>query len=314
MSRLKGLISFSQADRSPRLGRVVGGGHPGLVAKVRSTVWGGDEGTQWAAMTAVPVAALDGLVLGYAGFRESSGRPVVRRKLPTSELVLVLNLAEPLTVRRSSSAPGAPVAFLAGVGHNSLTTSHAGHQVALEVRLSALAADSLFGVPAGQLAEQVVDLTELWGRAAAELVERAAAAASWRDRFGLPVRRLPDGAPEEGRGDAIPIPTGRHEHAGPEECHRSPLVGRDGAVVNSPVASGVDGLSSLTAQSAAWRVDGSRASPGCGLRGASCWRRSSDSRSNGKAPGGPGAFLFEEKRGTHPVGPTRRRDVPCAGV
>ena len=155
------------------------------MAKVRSTVWGGDEGTQWAATTAVPVAALDGLVLGYSGFRESSGRPVVRRELPTSELVLVLNLAEPLTVRRSSSAPGAPVAFLAGVGHSSLTTSHAGHQVALEVRLSALAADSLFGVPAGQLAEQVVDLTELWGRAAAELVERAAAAASWRDRFGL---------------------------------------------------------------------------------------------------------------------------------
>jgi len=137
-------------------------------------------------MTAVPVAALDGLVLGYAGFRESSDQPVVRRELPISELVLVLNLAEPLTVRRSSSAAAAtaPAAFLAGVGHSSLTTGHAGHQVALEVRLSALAAGSLFGVSAGQLAEQVVDLTELWGRAGSELVERAATV-SWRDSFGL---------------------------------------------------------------------------------------------------------------------------------
>jgi len=162
------------------------GVHSGLMATVSSTVRGGDAGTQWAVKTAVPVARLDGLVLGYAGFRESSDRPVVRRELPTSELVLVLNLAESLTVRRSSSAASAttPAAFLAGVGHSSLTACHAGHQVALEVRLSPLAAGALFGVPSGQLAEQVVDLAELWGRAASELVERAAAA-SWRDRFGL---------------------------------------------------------------------------------------------------------------------------------
>jgi len=137
-------------------------------------------------MTATPVAALDGLVLGYSGFRESSGQPVVRRELPTSELVLVLNLAEPLTVHRGSSGAGptTSVAFLAGVGHSAVTTGHAGHQVAVEVRLSALAAGAVFGVPAGALAEQVVELTELWGPAASELVERAAAV-SWRDRFDL---------------------------------------------------------------------------------------------------------------------------------
>ncbi len=136
-------------------------------------------------MTAVPVAALDGLVLGCAGFRESSDQPVVRRELPTSELVLVLNLADPLTVQRAPTGRATmPVAFLAGVGHSAVTTGHAGHQVAVEVRLSPLAAGAVFGVSADALAEQVVDLGELWGPAASELVERAAAA-PWRDRFDL---------------------------------------------------------------------------------------------------------------------------------
>lgn len=156
------------------------------MAIVHSALHGCDLGTRWSAITAVPVAALDDLVLGYAGFRESSEQPVVRRELPSPELVMVLNLAEPLTINRTPSVAGAraPVAFIAGVGHSALTTRHAGHQVAVEVRLSALAAGSLIGVPASELAEQVVDLTELWGRAGSELVERVSAA-SWPDRFDI---------------------------------------------------------------------------------------------------------------------------------
>lgn len=156
------------------------------MASVRPTLQGGDVGTRWAATTAVPLTALRDFVLGYAGFEEMSGQPVLRRELPSSALVLVLNVGEPLTVARTTpgARASAPRAFVAGIGLSSVNAGHSGHHITLEVRLSPLAASPLFGVPASLLAEQIVDLAELWGPAASELVERTAAAAR-RDRFEI---------------------------------------------------------------------------------------------------------------------------------
>lgn len=95
----------------------------------------------------------------------------------------MLNLAEPLIVI-SSSGTGRDPAFLAEVGHSSLTTGHAGHQVALEVRLSVLGRGLAVRSTRRAAGEQVADLTKLWGQAGSELVERASAA-PWWDRVGL---------------------------------------------------------------------------------------------------------------------------------
>lgn len=148
------------------------------------TVCGNDAGSRWAAVTATPSVALAGLVHGYAGFREASLRPVERRELPSAEIVLVVNVAEPLTVGRRPGDVSAPAAFVTGLGHSSLTTSHAGRHSAVEVRIPAAAARPVLGVPGIELAEQVLDLGDLWGAAAAELVERLAGQ-TWEQRFDV---------------------------------------------------------------------------------------------------------------------------------
>lgn len=145
---------------------------------------GSDAGSRWAAVTGTPSVALARLVHGYAGFREASLRPVERRELPSAEIVLVVNLAEPLTVGRRPGHVSAPVAFVTGLGYSSLTTSHAGRHSAVEVRIPAAAARLVLGVPGIELAEQVLDLGDLWGAAAAELVERLAEQ-TWEQRFDV---------------------------------------------------------------------------------------------------------------------------------
>lgn len=75
--------------------------------------------------------------------------------------------------------------MVAGLGRTPVSTSHPGLQVALEVRLPALSAHALLGVPGGALSEQVVDVSELWGRAGSELLERARQMQTWTERFAL---------------------------------------------------------------------------------------------------------------------------------
>lgn len=150
---------------------------------VSRTVFGGAAGSRWVAMTATPSVALTGLVHGYAGFGEASVRPVERRELPSAEIVIVVNVAEPLTVSRRGHV-SAPAAFVTGLGHSWLTTSHSGRHSAVEVRIPAVAARAVLGVPGLELAEQVLDLGDLWGVAATELVERLAGPA-WGQRFDV---------------------------------------------------------------------------------------------------------------------------------
>ncbi len=148
------------------------------------TVCGNDAGSRWAAVTATPSVALAELVHGFAAFREACLRPVERRELPSAEIVLVVNLAEPLTVGRRPGHVSAPAAFVTGLGQSSLTTSHAGRHSCVEVRIPATAARSVLGVPGIELAEQVLDLGDLWGAAAAELVERLTGQ-TWEQRFDV---------------------------------------------------------------------------------------------------------------------------------
>lgn len=154
---------------------------------MRAVRRGGDAEVRWEAVAARPAAALGGLVSRYGGFQERSARPVMRRELGSPDLVLVLSLTHPLTVTRGadSRAGTGPAAVLVGVGTAAVTAAHGGTQTVLEAQLSPLAALRLFGVPASELADRVVDLVDLWGAGGAELVERAAEARTWQQRVDL---------------------------------------------------------------------------------------------------------------------------------
>jgi len=141
---------------------------------------------------------------------EVGGFPVHRPELPAPQVVLVVTLAGSLRVHGQGQPEAAPVAFVVGVGRSSVSTRHDGRLTALEVRLSPPEAGSVLGVPAGELADQVVALTDLWGPAANLLVEQLAetsygkpGAGDWQQRFALVEKALLDRA---GRATASTVP------------------------------------------------------------------------------------------------------------
>ncbi|MGW6377183.1 helix-turn-helix transcriptional regulator [Rhodococcus sp. NPDC055112] len=161
---------------------------------------GTDAGVRWEAVEARPHAALTGLVADYGGFQELSPVPVTRREPPRPGLVLLLSRGTPISVAREHATPtGTTTAgLLVGVGGQALVAAHDGAQDVLEVRLSPLAALRIFGVTGAELAGDVVDLVDVWGVHGTELIDRAAAADSWQERFDVLDTALVRGA-ERGR-------------------------------------------------------------------------------------------------------------------
>lgn len=147
---------------------------------------GVEAGVRWEAALAKPDAGLAGLVTGYGGFCETTPVPVIREELPAPGLVLLLSLAEPLSLSRSDEGSGCTQAqaALIGVSRTGVVAAHTGSQSVLEVQLSPLAAMTVFGVTAAELTDEIVELTELWPRIP-ELLDRVRVATSWADRFHL---------------------------------------------------------------------------------------------------------------------------------
>jgi AraC-like DNA-binding protein len=126
-----------------------------------------------------PAAVLRGDVLGYCGYRERTG-PLARREVANPAAVLIVSLGPRITVAGRTFT-----SFAAGVSDAPVITEHDGIQDGVQVDLSPLAAGRLLGVPMRELANEVVDLDALLGRAAGELAERLWEASGWESRFAL---------------------------------------------------------------------------------------------------------------------------------
>lgn len=146
----------------------------------------------------------------YVGYRYEGFGPGTHQGLPSRHVTFIVTLAgtvdlsvQPGGERRASSH----TAFVSGLHSAAATIEHDGHQHGIHLDVTPRGARALFGLPAGALTDQMVDLDDLWGRAdAVELVERVRAAAGWPERFAvldeLARRRLqehPDPPPEVDR-------------------------------------------------------------------------------------------------------------------
>jgi AraC-like DNA-binding protein len=75
--------------------------------------------------------------------------------------------------------------FVAGLHDSAVVTEHDGEQLGIQVDLSPLAARTLLGVPLGELTNTVVELEDVLGAEAGELVERLQDEPSWAARFDV---------------------------------------------------------------------------------------------------------------------------------
>jgi AraC-like DNA-binding protein len=139
-------------------------------------------------VTTVPGARLRGLVRSICGFRERAAAPVLRRELPSGDAVLILDLGEGWEIAPPGAAAGAAIrrgSFASGLSDRAAFSRHRGRATSIQVDLTPLGVRALLGVPAGALANEVVDLDDLLGPEAGRLLERLHAATTWPARFAL---------------------------------------------------------------------------------------------------------------------------------
>ncbi|MGH3802026.1 MAG: helix-turn-helix domain-containing protein, partial [Pseudonocardiaceae bacterium] len=105
------------------------------------------------------------------------------------------------TMPDPTQPPASFVALAAGLHAAPAVIRHDGYQHGIHLSLTPLGARVLFGLPAGELATTVVDLSTLLGPVAGELVDRLRSARTWTERF-LELDRALASIAEQGERDA----------------------------------------------------------------------------------------------------------------
>lgn len=142
----------------------------------------------WRMRARRPAAAVRPHVSGYAGYRTEASPRAVHQGVSSPHLTFVLCLdgkVEMLANPDRSKPPGTFVAMVAGLHQGPAEIAHGDPQTGLQLRLTWRGTRALFGVPAGELAGDVVDLEALLGRRTEPLLASLAAAPGWAERFDL---------------------------------------------------------------------------------------------------------------------------------
>ncbi|MEU5162715.1 helix-turn-helix domain-containing protein [Streptomyces sp. NPDC020875] len=135
-----------------------------------------------------PAPALQRYVGSYVGF-DLRGFPTgVHCGPPGRVLTAVISLSGPLEVA-AGIGDGSPVtrfaAVAGGLMRRAVAIHHDGRQEGMQLSLTPLGARAVYGMPAAELAHQVVPLDELLGTLGSELVDRLRAATTWVARFAV---------------------------------------------------------------------------------------------------------------------------------
>jgi AraC-like DNA-binding protein len=128
-------------------------------------------------------------LLSYAGYREAVPTPFRVLMMPTGRANLVIQLAEPFTGVDRLGVPGGRSgrigSLVVGLEDRPALCVHPGGQEVIRLEFTPLGAYRLLGMPMRELANRVVELDDVLGREAAELVGRLAATPDWSARFDL---------------------------------------------------------------------------------------------------------------------------------
>jgi AraC-like DNA-binding protein len=128
---------------------------------------------------------LIGYVRDYTGYTEWSAGPLCRREVPSPDVTLILSPSSELKLpdTEGTSRPARHTSFVAALHDRYALVEHSGFQEGVEVHLTPLGAHALFGLPMHELTNRVVELDQLLGKRAHELVERMWERPGWQQRF-----------------------------------------------------------------------------------------------------------------------------------
>lgn len=142
--------------------------------------------------------ALTPYVVHLGGYRLSGYDPGVHVGLPGTSLTVIVPFDEPIMVAAPGGPPTAYGAMVSGLYDAPVHIHHDGTQHGIQLELNPVGARALLGVPAGAIAGEMLDLSDLADPVRRCLADEAAAAPSWRGKadvvLGALTRRLTDHA------------------------------------------------------------------------------------------------------------------------
>jgi AraC-like DNA-binding protein len=129
---------------------------------------------------------------GCYGYEEWANGPVVRSEFANANVVVILEIAEPLQVSNDQATASHRGGFVAGIHDGPTRTSHSGHQAGIQLNLPPLVARQLLGLPLGEIAHQVMAAVDLLPLAQRARVQRLAELRTWDDRLDVVESLLKD--------------------------------------------------------------------------------------------------------------------------
>jgi AraC-like DNA-binding protein len=132
----------------------------------------------------MPARALRPYVAEAHGYRVPPNPTGIHRGLPSRHLTLVVELIAPLRVAGLGLSVAAH-GVVGGLHVSPVLVDASRSQEGLQYGLTPSAALALLRVPAAELAGTTVDVVDLFGRGAADLIERLHNTPAWPERFRL---------------------------------------------------------------------------------------------------------------------------------
>lgn len=134
----------------------------------------------------LPAEGVRSWVSAYSGYRLEESAPGTHQGVASPHLTFLLCLdgkVEVLANADPARPPGAFTAMVSGLHDGPAVVAQGAAMTGLQLRLTWRGARALFGVPAGELAGDTVDLAALLGRRTGGLLDRLASTPTWPGRF-----------------------------------------------------------------------------------------------------------------------------------
>ena len=139
-------------------------------------------------MVRAPAPVLAPFFGPYVGYHEEGGPPAVHRGLPSGTLTLVIPLVDRLhlgSLPDGRSGLRSYGSVLGGLHAGAVEIHHDGRQMGVQLEATPLGARALFGFPAAAIAHEVLELDDVLGGDAPELLGRLHEARGWQARFDV---------------------------------------------------------------------------------------------------------------------------------
>jgi AraC-like DNA-binding protein len=136
----------------------------------------------------LPAPVLSPFIAQYAGYRVSGLPSGVHVGLPSSGIDLFISLGHPIVVVKmpgSIQRPSVSTACVSGLQDGPAIVRQDSNAFGLHVFIKPLGVRAILGVASHEIASLVLNLSDLWGNRAEDLVEMLLGAATWYQRFAI---------------------------------------------------------------------------------------------------------------------------------